>query len=349
MPVEQTDSKPQPTTDAAALIPAGAETPPTWVTAVADLVCRRLDPVLDLAAMHAAGKRRDNWWANVRRIAIFTMVMIVGGVWGVFQLRAWGVQADPLQRSIAVIPIDGPIAKGYDASADRVVKLIERACKASNVESLLLQINSPGGAPAEAERMVAAIRQCRAGNDEQKGKQIVALIDGTGASAAYMVASATDKIYAGRYSIVGSIGAIMRYTDFSELAHRYGVHEKVFRSAELKGGPSLISGSTPREEASMQEMVDELANVFLNEVMERRGEKLTLSPEEVSSGRVWTADDALAAGLIDDVAVLEDLKRDLYKDRPLHIYSTKPSVAEQLGVAQMLAHVLASAVAPRFE
>ena len=82
--------------------------------------------------------------------------------------------------------------------------------------------------------------------------------------------------------------------------------------------------------------MDELAGVFLNQVIERCGEKLTLSPEEVSSGRVQTADDALAAGLIADLAALEDLTRDLYKDRPLHIYSTTPSVAEQLGVAQML-------------
>lgn len=90
--------------------------------------------------------------------------------------------------------------------------------------------------------------------------------------------------------------------------------------------------------------MDELAGVFLNQVIERCGEKLTLSPEEVSSGRVQTADDALAAGLIADLAALEDLTRDLYKDRPLHIYSTTPSVAEQLGVAQMLFRAPASAV-----
>lgn len=321
------------------------DTPPVWVKDLLD----RVDPLFDLAAMHAAGKRRDNWWAGVRRIFLATAVTVLAGIWGYFQLKAWGVQSDPLKKSIAVIPIQGPIMRGMEASADRIVSLIERACAADNVEALLLHINSPGGAPTESERMVAAVKACRAGTDDKPGKQVVSLIDGTGASAAYMVAASTEEIYAGRYSIVGSIGAILRYTDVSELAHRFGVHEKVFRSAELKGGPSMISGTTALEEQTMQDLVNAMAQEFLSEVVEARGEKIKLPEQEVASGRVWTSEDALAAGLIDQVAVIEDLKRERFKDKPLFWYSTKPSIAEQMGLTQLASQWLAALQGPRFE
>lgn len=328
-----------------------AETAPAWV----EQLVTRLDPLFDLAAMHAAGKRRDNWWAGLRRVFLASVITVLASIWGYFQLLAWGVQADPLKKSIAVVPIHGPIAPGFEASADRIVGLIERACAADSVEAVLLHINSPGGAPSESERMVAAVKACRVGEAASEGKPakagkpVYALIDGTGASAAYMVAAATEEIYAGRYSIVGSIGAIMRYTDVSELAHKFGVHEKVFRSAELKGGPSMISGTTPLEEQTMQSLVNTMANEFLDEVVAARGKRLVLPATEVASGRVWTAEEAHAAGLIDQVAVIEDLKRTRFRDRPLHWYTTKPSIAEQMGLTQLVTKVITALQGPRFE
>jgi protease-4 len=310
---------------------------PAWV---AELI-KTMQPISDLAAMHALGKRRDNNWRAMVRLFTATIVLVMVGVWVLFQSRAWGLQSDPLQRSVAIIPVEGPIAPGLNASAERLVGLIERACKADSVESLLLQINSPGGSPSEAERVMAAVQTCRAKTDSHEPKRVVAMIDGLGASAAYMIAMSTDEIVAGRYSIVGSIGAISRFTDFSELAKRFGVIEHTYRSNILKGGPSALSGVTPEDEQVNTEIVTDLGRQFLGEVVTLRGDRLKADPEQLFSGRVWRADDAMALGLIDGIASLEDLKRDRFKDINLHRYDTKPSIAEQLGLTQAVRQVMA--------
>lgn len=309
-----------------------------------------LQPMQELAAMYARGKRKDNNWSMVRRTFLSALVLAVCGLYGLFYWRAWGGQTDPIADSAAIIPIQGPIAPGLSASADVIVPLIERACKSSRVKTVVLKINSPGGVPSESERVMSAIDHCRAGDPENdvKGKHFVALIDGVGASAAYMISMRADEIVAGRYSMVGSIGAIARFTDISDLAHRLGVWERTYRSAELKGGPSMLSGATPVEDELHQSMVEQLGRTFLAGVVASRGDRLKADESTLFTGRVWMADEALELGLIDQVAVFEDLRRTSLKDLRIHTYSTKPSIADQLGLTQALSTFMADVQAPRY-
>jgi protease-4 len=315
---------------------------PQWAT---DLR-KTLDAVQGLVGVHVASKRRDSNWAMVKRAFIGTVVLGVLCLYVVFYARALGFQTDPIARAVALVPIEGTIAPGLDASAENIVPIIERACAATHVDSLVLDINSGGGAPAEAERIIAAVKQCRAGKGDKPGKAVYALINGVGASAAYMIAMNTDEVFAGRYSIVGSIGAIMRLNDASELAHRLGVKELTYRSAPLKGGPSMLSGSTPADDQAANDLVLSMGQLFLSQVQAARGDALKLPAEEVSSGRVWTAEQALEAGLIDEIAVLEDLKQSKFEGRKIHRYETKPSLVESMGLAEVLYQVVADMSQP---
>ncbi len=315
---------------------------PLWAT---DLR-KTLDAVHGLVGVHVAAKRRDANWAMVKRAFIGTVVLAVFCLWVVFYARALGFQTDPLARAVALVPIEGVIAPGLDASAENIVPIIERACAATHVDSIVLDINSGGGAPAEAERIIAAVKQCRAGTKDRAGKPVYALINGVGASAAYMIAMNSEEVFAGRYSIVGSIGAIMRMNDASELAHRLGIRELTYRSAPLKGGPSMLSGTTPADDQAANDLVLAMGHQFLAEVQQARGDALKLPTDEVFSGRVWTAEQALDAGLIDQIAVLEELKQTKFEGRKLHRYETKPSLVETMGLTELVHQVVADLSQP---
>lgn len=299
--------------------------------------------VTHLTEVVLAGKRRENNWLVFKRTAITTAVIAAILVYVVFYARLLGFQTDPLQDAVAIVPVHGPIATGVEASAEQVIPVLERACRSERVHTVIVEINSPGGIPSESDRIISAIEACRAGDPENdvSPKPVIALIDGVGASAGYMIAMHADEVIAGRYSLVGSIGAIARGLDLSRFVAEHGVVERVYRSAPLKGGTSMWSEPTPEEAAENQRLVTDLADVFYADVLDARSDKLKVDQETLFSGRVWTADQALAYGLIDEVATLEDLERTRFVGLKIHRYSSKPTMLEQMGVAQAFRQMMA--------
>jgi len=242
--------------------------------------------------------------------------------------RMWGMNADPTRDAVALIGIDGAIGPGGKSNASAVVPLIEQACKASRVKEVALMIDSPGGSPTDADRIASALTFCR-----ENGKPVVSIIGSMGASAAYMVAMHTDVVYASRYSLVGSIGAITRYVDASGLAERMGLTEQVFKSGHLKGGPSNLSVTSEADAALMKELVGQIADGFYEQLQLTRGKKLQGERDLLMSGRMWTAHEAKQLGLIDEIAVLEDLKRTRFKDMRITTYRQKASFMSDIGLA----------------
>lgn len=149
-----------------------------------------------------------------------------------------------------------------------MISLIEQACRAERVTELVLLIDSPGGSPTDADRIVSALKPCKAAK-----RPVLSVIGSMGASAAYMVAMHTDQIYASRYSMVGSIGAVSRHVDASGLAQRVGLIEQVYRSGQMKGGPSMLSGASPEDAALMSSLVEQVAGEFFEQLQVARGPK----------------------------------------------------------------------------
>ncbi|UJJ60594.1 S49 family peptidase [Rhodanobacter denitrificans] len=295
-----------------------------------------------------ARERREANWRKLKRGVFIGLALGAMLSYGMFIRSLAGTPAtdpDPTTSAVAVIPIEGEISGASQASADKVAGMLERACGNAKVKIVLLDINSPGGSPTEAERMVAAINQCRATHH----KPIYALIRQMGASAAYMVAMHTDRVYAGKYSVVGSIGAIMRYLDASDAAARFGLTEHVFRSGVLKGGVSTWSKTSAEDAALNTEMVKAMGAAFVEDLFATRGPRLHASREEIASGRVWTSDQALAMGLIDKQAVLEELKTTEFKGLKVSRYDSRPPVTRLLGLEETLRSVLSDVLQPRFE
>ena len=112
--------------------------------------------------------------------------------------------------SIAVIDISGVIT---DADTEKIGKQLQRYGDSDDIKAIILHIDSPGGGAAASQEIYHQVLQVR----ELKHKKVVASVESVGASGAYYIASACDKIYANPASVVGSIGVIMEWTNYGDL------------------------------------------------------------------------------------------------------------------------------------
>lgn len=169
---------------------------------------------------------------------------------------------------------------------------------------------------------------------------IHAVIEGIGASAAYLIAMETDSIYAGRYSLVGSIGAVLSAWEAHQLLDRIGVQQRTFSSGELKS--MLNPFAPPNEEgnAKAQSLVDEMGEMFREDLMLARAKKLT-SGIDYGTGEVWNGVVAQEIGLVDEIGTIESIQskyglEKLRVYRPFRPYSFMRMMAEwaqDLGMA----------------
>lgn len=230
-------------------------------------------------------RRRLRRRASLWRVAAFAIlaVAIVGWFWGVPGMATQGV----VRGQVARIAVDGFIETRPDA-----IELIENAAEANSVAAILLRIDSPGGAAAGGEALYRAVRAA------SEKKPVVAMIDGLGASAAYMTAIAADHIVARESAITGSIGVIFQYGHFEDLLGKLGAEYEEVKSAPLKGQPSLFEEPTDEARAMLQGVVDDTYAWFVGLVAERRG----FAPAEarrLADGSIFTGRQAFQRKLVD--------------------------------------------------
>ncbi len=228
-------------------------------------------------------RRRASFWRGAAFV-ILVVALIIGVSSGVDiqNLESGGGQ-------VAEIRIDGFIATRPDA-----VDLIDKAAEASSVKAILLKIDSGGGAASGGEALYHAVRRA------SEKKPVVAVIDGVGASAAYMTAIAADHLVARETAITGSIGVIFQFGNVENLLQKIGVEYDEVKSAPLKGEPSPFSAPDPAARAMIQSVVDDTYNWFVGLVADRR--KLDLATaRRLADGSIYTGRQALGLKLVDEV------------------------------------------------
>ncbi len=253
----------------------------------------------------------------------------------------------PTENSVAVLEIKGAIGQMGQSNADTIAPAIRRACASSFTYGLLLRINSNGGSPSEAERIGFAVAECR-----EAGKRVVAVIEGTGTSAAYMIALEADTIWVNRYGVVGSIGAVMRSIDGSAFADRIGLRERVYASGDQKGAGGILSPSTDKQDEAARNLVNAAGGMFREDVRARRGDRLN-ETADMWSGRTWLASEAKALGLIDAVGVYEVAYRTEFGNLPELRVSARQTLQDRLNLEdatkRLATHVLSELTAERLE
>lgn len=173
------------------------------------------------------------------------------------------------------------------------VELIEKIGK-SKAAAVILAIDSPGGTVTGSEQLYDALRRLA-----QK-KPVVAVVEGVGASGAYIAAMGADHIIARRNAIVGSVGVIFQYPNVTELLKTVGVTVEDIKSSPLKASPNPYTPTTPAARAAIDSLVMDSYGWFRGLVAERR--KLSDAKlAQATDGRVFTGHQALELQLVDEV------------------------------------------------
>ncbi|MFI0844777.1 signal peptide peptidase SppA [Mesorhizobium sp. IMUNJ 23232] len=188
---------------------------------------------------------------------------------------------------IAKVRIEGTILED-----EELLKRLDDIRKSSRVKGVILSIDSPGGTTAGGEAIFDAVRSLAA------TKPVVAQVGTLAASAGYMIASATDHIVARKSSIVGSIGVLAQFPNFSGLMDKIGITLDEVKSSPLKAEPSPFNPTTEEERAMIRSMILDSYDWFVGLVVDRR----PLTRPEVlalADGSVFTGRQALDKKLID--------------------------------------------------
>ncbi len=266
-------------------------------------------------------QRQARRWRNGIRLAWLAFVMAL--VW--FGWERGGAPADVSKPHTAVIEIKGEIAAGGEASAELVVSALRSALEDAGTQGVVLLINSPGGSPVQAGIINDEIHRLRA----KYKKPIYAVVEETCASAAYYIASAADKIYVDKASIVGSIGVLMDGFGFTGLMDKVGIERRLMTAGENKGFLDPFSPQTDKQRAFAQTMLNQIHQQFIAAVKAGRGARLKETPETFS-GLFWTGQQAVEMGLADQLASLDFVARDVIKAEELVDYTRRDNVAERL-------------------
>jgi protease-4 len=238
--------------------------------------------------------RRNGWLWALAIIAIVGFIFIVLAAIFASAMKSVASNSDSVttgfgSNEIAVIDINGVIV-----DADKTDKQLEKFANQSHVKAILLHINSPGGGAAASQEIYHEVLRVR----QEKHKLVIASIESVGASGAYYIASACDKIYANQASVVGSIGVIMEWTNYGDLLHWAKLKPVVISKGDLKDAGDPDRDMTPKEQAYFQGLVDNMYGQFVRDVAAGRhstSEKIL----PLATGQVWTGEQAQPLGLID--------------------------------------------------
>jgi protease IV len=224
----------------------------------------------------------------------------------------------------ALIDVSGIIEAEGNASADNITGLLQRAFEDDNAQGIILRINSPGGSPVQAGIIYDEIRRQRGLHD----KPIYAVVEDLCASGGYYIASATDKIYVDKASLVGSIGVIMDQFGFVGSIEKMGIERRVLTSGENKAFLDPFAPLKPEHAAHAKQMLGEIHQQFIDVVRKGRGSRLKDSPE-LFSGLFWTGAKSIELGLADEFGNVETVARDVIKAEEVVNYGPNEGLAER--------------------
>src|SRR2546425_13228354 len=192
---------------------------------------------------------------------------------------------------VQVVDIDGELIESRP-----ILDQLKRYEDSNSVKAILLNIDSPGGGVAVSQEIYAEIKRLREKND----KIVVAYLSSTGASGAYYIACAANKIVANPGTIVGSIGVIAEWVNYADLMEWAKLKSIVFKTGEFKDTGSGTRALTDNEKKYFQGLIDDMYVQFVEAVS--LGRKLDLQEvRSLADGRVFTGRDAKERKLIGEI------------------------------------------------
>ena len=231
-------------------------------------------------------------------LAVFTLVYIT--LHSGEQTASFG---SSFGDKIAVVDLEGVIL-----NPKTTVDQLKKYADDDSIKAIILHVNSPGGGVAASEEIYREVKRIR----DEKKKRIVAAIESVGASGAYYVSSATNKIYADEGSIVGSIGVISEWVNYGDLLKWAKLKAIVMKAGQFKDTGNPTREMTPAEQQYLQSLIDDMHSQFIQAVADGRKMKFQ-DVKAIADGKVWTGQQATSMKLIDQVADFQAAVKDTAK------------------------------------
>ena len=234
------------------------------------------DAIVDRRRMR---RKLTFWRAGALLIALLALV-------GLAAALVPGSRLMPPGNYIARIKVEGLIRGNQDR-----VEALERLAN-SRARAVIVHIDSPGGTTAGSEQLYDSLRALQA------KKPMVVVVDGLAASGAYIAAIAAEHIIAHDTSLVGSIGVLFQYPNFTDVLKTIGIKVEEVKSSPLKAAPNGFEPTSPAARAAIEAIVLDSYAWFKGLVKDRRqmdDAQLTA----VADGRVFTGRQGVGLRLVD--------------------------------------------------
>lgn len=289
--------------------------PPDWERAVLERVA--------LKAIEE--QRRARQWSALFKLLWFIFAFMLFAAW-MGWLGRGEKETVTAGRHTALVELEGIIAPEGRASADKIIKALDRAFKDSNTAGVVLRINSPGGSPVQSGYINDEMRRLRA---KYPNIPLYVVVEDLCASGGYYVASAAEKIYVDKASMVGSIGVIISSFGFTGAMEKLGIERRAYTAGTNKDFLDPFAPENPTQREHVQKMLADIHQQFISVVRQGRGKRLKETPD-MFSGLVWTGEQSVELGLADGFGSLDYVAREVIKADKVVDYSPKDSIFEQL-------------------
>ena len=278
--------------------------------------------VTKLATAALREQRRARLWGIFFKLLTFAYITFLLVLFVDWEGRAAVASG---KKHTAMVELNGTIAPGSDASADKVIAALQAAFKDENTQGVVLRINSPGGSPVQSQTIYDEMRRLRKAHPQIP---LYAVVEDICASGGYFVAAGADRIYVGKASIVGSIGVLMNGFGFTGLMEKLGVERRLITAGENKAMLDPFSPLDEKDQQHVQALMKDVHEQFITVVREGRGKRLKDSPD-IFSGLIWTGQKSVELGLADGIGSLESVARDVVKAETIVDYTQKENIAEK--------------------
>lgn len=204
-------------------------------------------------------------------------------------------------NGVAIVPVKGPLMRSFSYymwSYEEILRDITLAQRDDDVTSIILEIDSPGGLVSGCADLAKAIRM-------SGPKSVEAFVGGMGASAAYWIASATDRITLGSGAVIGSLGSVIEYVDMEPMFEKMGA--KIIRVVAEQSPNKRLDADSAEGRAEMQALVNASGADFVAAVAEYRGVTEAEVLSRFGQGLIFDGDEAIRRGMADRRGTLDEL------------------------------------------
>ena len=192
------------------------------------------------------------------------------------------------------------ISQEHQIVGEKMIKDLQDLREDDDVKAVVIRVNSPGGSAFASEQIWREVCLLK------EKKPVVVSMGGMAASGGYYISCAANRIFAEPTTLTGSIGIFGMIPDMSELmTEKIGLKFDVVKTNEMSDIGTMARPFNEAESAQMQKMINRGYDLFTKRVADGRGMAQD-SVKLIAEGRVWTGEQGLNIGLVDELGNLDD-------------------------------------------